>query len=112
MWWSKWLAPALALGISATTFAAPPHRYACPPALVDGQVKHAFLNVEAYDGPPEQQAALMGAETKDGVKWEFERPGDIYLICGYSGTSKTITVHAAKVTACKGTASPLAAYCD
>lgn len=70
------------------------------------------MNVDVFEGPPSDNASLMGADTKDGAKWQFQKPDDIYLVCGYKNTEHTITVHAAGVTVCKGTSSPLAAFCD
>jgi hypothetical protein len=112
MSFSKCLATLLVLGLSSASRAAQQHRFQCPAVLTDGKTKHAFSQVELFDKPPENRGSLMPAETDYGVKWSVSENADIYMVCGYGGTEKTITVHAPGVSICKGTQSPLAAFCD
>jgi len=112
MSYSKYLVATFVIGISTVSCASQPYRYECPAFLVDGQAKHSFSTVELFEGPPQNKGALMGGETKDGVEWPASKNSDLYMICGYRDTGKTITVHAPGVSICQGTQSPLAAYCD
>lgn len=109
---SKWLAALLMLGLSTASCAAQPHHYQCPATLTDGPAQHAFLQIELFDTPPENKGSLQPDEASDGVKWSVSKNSDIYMVCGYSGTDKTVTVHAPGVSICKGTQSPLTAFCD
>jgi hypothetical protein len=109
---SKWLVVLAVAAASTASCAATQHHYECPASLDDGQVKYPFKDIDVFDGPPKNMASLIPAETKDGVRWDFNPGGDIYFVCGYKGTDKTVTVHAPGVTVCKGTQTPLAAFCD
>ncbi|GLQ98809.1 STY0301 family protein [Dyella mobilis] len=109
---NKRFAALLILGLSGASCAASPHRFECPAVLTDGKTTHAFAQIELFDKPPQNNGSLMPAETDYGVKWSVSENADIYMVCGYSGTDKTITVHAPGVSLCKGTQSPLAAFCD
>lgn len=111
MSYSRWPPALLLLGISTLCIASP-HRYECPAFLDDGQAKHSFAHVDVYDGPPQNGASGMPTTTQYGVRWDMTKGADIYLVCGYKGIEKTITIHAPEVTVCKGTKSPLAAFCD
>jgi hypothetical protein len=106
---SKWL-----LGISVLTvsFAAQSHRYECPAYLMDGQMRHVFLSIRIYDGPQKNLAELMPVDTKNSSDFSTDPNSDTYMVCGYKGTDKTITIHARGVSVCKGIPSPGTAYCE
>lgn len=108
----KWLLLTFLLGIAMTSHANQSHRYECPAFLVDGHSKHAFLNVELFDTPPENKVSLMGGQIKNGTEWGISKNSDIYMVCGYKGTDKTILVHAPGVSICRATTPPPTAYCD
>jgi hypothetical protein len=110
---SKWLTSMLVMGISTASCATQPHHYECPSVLVDGQSKHAFSHVEAYDTPPQNMGSLIPVATKYGDQWDVTKDADIYLVCGYKGTDKTTTVHAPGVTICKApNATGTTAFCE
>lgn len=109
---SKWLLLATMVAIAMTSHANQPHRYECPAFLIEDQSKHAFLDVELFDTPPENKVSLMGGEIKNGTEWAISKNSDIYMVCGYKGTDKTILVHAPGVGICRATTPPPTAYCD
>jgi hypothetical protein len=94
----------LAFCTCAKSFAATYHRYQCPSPLIEGKVKHSLWHADVFDGPPEDMASLMG--------WDSLNHVDVYLVCTYRGTTKTVAVHAKGASSCDATDKPLAAFCD
>lgn len=109
---SKWLQMCMMLGISAACCAKSPHRYECPATLAEGHVEHRFDSFRVFDTPPQNKGELMPTETADGAEVPVSKNSDIYLVCGYAGTARTIVIHAPKVSLCKTTDNPGAAWCD
>jgi hypothetical protein len=80
---------------------------------MDGQSRHSFETIDLFDGPPQDEASLIPAETGYGIMWAVSpQKSDIYMVCGYEGRKKTITVHAPSVSICKGINTPAAGYCE
>jgi hypothetical protein len=100
------------MGVSAVTCVAQAHRYECPAVLTDGKLHHHFDLVNWFDGPPQELASLISVNTKYGSWLPMSKSSDIYMICYYKGTKKTITVHSPGVTVCKVIMSPRMAYCE
>jgi hypothetical protein len=94
----------LALFTCATCYAATAHRYQCPSPLIDGMGKHSLWHAKVYDGSPENMASLIG--------WNSLNHVDVYLVCTYRGTTKTVAVHAKGASSCDATDKPLSAFCD
>jgi hypothetical protein len=67
-----------------------------------------------FASPPQDLAELIGVDTKYGAVWNLAKNDDPYIICGYKGTKKTITVHAPGTLVCKVIVSPppRSAYCE
>lgn len=97
-----------ALLFAATTSPAGAAPVQCPPTLavtqtaaavpqgmvaLDAAPKHAWTNVQFYDGPPNEQAWLAPDSTKKSGKtftnvWTFgQTPGATWISCYYTGTS-------------------------
>jgi hypothetical protein len=112
MLYSKLLVILFVLSTSAMSCAAAQaHRYACPAFLTDGQVRYRLDTVDWFDGPPQELASLISVDTKYGSRLDVSND-DIYTICYYKGTNKTITVHSPGVSVCKVIMSPRAAWCE
>ncbi|GLQ98812.1 STY0301 family protein [Dyella mobilis] len=62
--------------------------------------------------PPHNNGSLTPAETGYRAKWSVSKKAEIYIVCGYSRTNKTITAHAPGASLCKGTQSPPATFCN
>jgi len=101
---SKYLVAILALSAPIAVYAREHHRYECPSPLIEGKVKHSLWHAKVYDGPPENMASLIG--------WDSLNHVDVYLVCTYRGTTKTVAVHAKGASSCDATDKPLAAFCD
>jgi hypothetical protein len=66
-----------------------------------------------FDGPPQNMASLIPVAIKHGAQWDMTKKGDVYLVCGYKGTRKTITIHAPDTMVCKALDTPgTTAFCD
>jgi hypothetical protein len=87
-----------------TCSAATHHRYECPSPLLDGKFKRSLWHVNVYDGPPENMASLIGHYSLNHI--------DVYLVCTYKGTNKTVAIHAVGASSCDATNKPPAAFCD
>ena len=46
------------------------------------------------------------------IVWESLNHVDVYLVCTYKGTDKTVAVHAEGASSCDTTDKPPAAFCD
>jgi hypothetical protein len=109
---TRCLVATLALLTCTTCSAATHHRYECPSLLVDGKIKRELSHIEVFDGPPKDMASLIPAAADDAGILDGLEKVDVYLVCGYKGTDKIITIHALGATICKGTDHPSAAFCD
>ena len=49
-------------------------------------------------------ASLIGLDSLNHI--------DVYLVCTYRGTDKTVAIHAVGASSCDGTDKPPAAFCD
>jgi hypothetical protein len=109
---SRYFFAVLAMCTPAALFAATHHRYACPSALIDGKVKRSLSHIEVFAGPPKNMASLEPAITAEGDVLEGLEGADAYLVCGYEGTDKIITIHAPDATVCKAPIHPDVVFCD
>jgi len=101
-----------ALCIPATLYAEVHHRYECPSPLSEGKVRLVLEHVDVFDGPPENLASLIPAPAHNADIWDGLGKVDTYLVCGYKGTHKIVTLHAKGTTVCKVTDHPSRAFCD
>jgi hypothetical protein len=77
-----------------------------------GHIRHPFENLRVFGSPPQNLDDLIGVDTKYGTEWDLDKSDDPYIICGYKGTKKTVTIHAPGTLICKGIMSPRSAYCE
>jgi len=104
MSFSKRLVTVLGFCACVVGHATERHRYECPSPLLVGNVKHTLKHAEVYDGPPKNMASLEA--------WGVLKDVDVYLLCTYDGTDKSITIHAVGSASCNATDKPRAAFCD
>jgi len=104
MLWTKFSIALLTFCVCGTCPAAAHHRYQCPSPLVDGKFKRSLWHVDVYDGPPKNMASLIGRDSLNHI--------DVYLVCAYRGTDKTVAIHAVGASSCDGTDKPPTAFCD
>ena len=96
------------LVLLVSTAAAP---VSCPRSIDEAGRKHVLdNNLSVFDGPPEQGADLIGGSGGPHRMWEWEA-SDLYLVCRYKDTVRTVTFHAVGAKHCYGDSKPIRAFC-
>lgn len=105
--WSIRSAPSMMLILMSCMGTAPAW---CPQQIVDQGKTHILHGASIFDTPPSNMADLVPVTAEDRDTWDLDRI-DPYLVCHYSKTARTVTLHMVGAKNCTMMGHPFRGSC-